>query len=200
MSARCPGRERLDLYLEGELGRAERRRIGAHLARCPECRDLAGERRALLGAFSTLPAVEVPAGFANRVMARLPAEAPLAARRRRFRGLPAFLASGATAFLASLLVYYLATGRGLFEIVLSLGRSAVDVFSLAVPVLARAASLLRVAVDLGGELASALGRGLHILSGFLTPATLAFLAGTSALLGLFTLFGIRRILSLGEKS
>jgi|GEM_PF-283506 len=195
----CPGLERLDLYLEGELGRAERRRVEAHLAGCPGCRDRLEERRALLGAFSSLPAVAIPAGFAEAVMHRLPEAVPAAVERRRFRRLAAVLASGGAVFLGVLLAYYLATGRSLVEFMVALGRAVIDVFSLAVPLLARTASLVRITVRVGGELASAFIHGLGILSSFLTPEVLALSLAVCALLSLLLLFGVKRILSLGEK-
>ena len=65
----------LDLYVEGELSPEEMSRVRDHLDRCPGCRAYVDDALAIRAAFPDVEDVEVPAGFAEGVMARVQKEA-----------------------------------------------------------------------------------------------------------------------------
>ena len=183
----------VDLYLEGEVEAGERAEFEAHLETCPACRRVLEERRVLLAAFSSLPAVEVPSDFACAVMDRLPAH-------RRFAvGWVAAAGSAAASLLIGLLGFYLFTGQSLAEVLTSAGRSVMETVGLAVPVLAKMArlgGLILRAIPAG---ASAVLKGLGVASRFLSPAVLCLLLAGGCVLSFFFIVGMKKILYVGEK-
>jgi anti-sigma factor RsiW len=184
----------LDFYLEGELNESGRREIEGHLARCPACREALEGRRLLLGAFSSLPPLPVPSDFAVSVVSRLPA-----ARGLAFGWFVAAISSTLT-FLTLLLGYYLATGKSLTEMLLPAGRFCLAAVSQVVPLLAKLFKLAGLAVKMAVSLVTAVLKGLEIVSTSIGPE----IRGGALLLGLvlasLILFGMKRILSPGEKT
>ena len=65
----------LDLYVDGELSPEEMSRVRDHLDRCPGCRAYVDDALSIRAAFPDVEDVEVPAGFAEGVMARVQKEA-----------------------------------------------------------------------------------------------------------------------------
>lgn len=65
----------LSEYLDNRLDDAQRREIEKHLASCPRCLPEAKLLSAGIKGVADLPEVEPPAGFSQRVMARIRAEA-----------------------------------------------------------------------------------------------------------------------------
>ena len=65
----------LDLYVDGELSPEEMSRVQAHLEQCPGCQAYVDDALAIRAAFPDVEDVEVPAGFAEGVMARVQKEA-----------------------------------------------------------------------------------------------------------------------------
>ena len=69
-----PSERLIDRFVDEDLDRAEHERIESHLAVCGTCRVKADEYRNFFAALNTLPAPEVPQGFAVRILdAVLPA-------------------------------------------------------------------------------------------------------------------------------
>ncbi len=64
----------LDLYVDGELSPEDMSCVQAHLDRCPGCRAYVDDALAIRAAFPDAEDVEVPAGFAESVMARVQKE------------------------------------------------------------------------------------------------------------------------------
>lgn len=65
----------LDLFVDGELSPAEMADVQAHLDDCPGCRAYVDDALALRAAFPDVEDTEVPAGFAEGVMAAVQAQA-----------------------------------------------------------------------------------------------------------------------------
>jgi len=61
----------LSARLDGELTAREAQELEAHLARCPQCRELAEELEAIHAAFPRLEEIPAPEGFAQGVMERV---------------------------------------------------------------------------------------------------------------------------------
>ena len=77
----------LDLYVDGELSPAEMERVQDHLNTCPGCRAYVDDALAIRAAFPDVEEAEVPAGFAEGVMAAIRAEAPAKTGRKPSRKL-----------------------------------------------------------------------------------------------------------------
>jgi hypothetical protein len=67
--------ERLSDYLDGTLGEAPLREVEAHLSSCARCLENSKELSKTINAVGSLPEVDVPPGFSERVMARVREEA-----------------------------------------------------------------------------------------------------------------------------
>ena len=65
----------LDLYVDGELSPEEMSRVRDHLDCCPGCQAYVDDALAIRAAFPDAEDVEVPADFADGVMARIQSEA-----------------------------------------------------------------------------------------------------------------------------
>lgn len=89
---RHPGFRRLNRYVDGDLGDAERARVAAHLARCERCRHTVAKVRALGVAARELPTPAAPPNLIKEVLRRrakgerviLPVTPPGPPRRRSF--------------------------------------------------------------------------------------------------------------------
>jgi len=184
----------IDLYLEGALAEPEREDAARHLEGCAACRERLEERRRLLEAFSSLPPVEVPAGFASAVMSALP-ETRAASKSSR----PAVLA-GVLAWYAGLAGLVLLLPRLVPGVILGAGRAlagSIDSSGLFLVRLLKAGQVLLRTLLL---LISLLRQGLEGLASFVEPA--ALFAGLAALclVALAAAFGLKRITSFGAKT
>ncbi len=72
-------REQIDALVDGTLGAADRAALEAHLATCPECRELADDLRAIRRTAEGLPELSPPARAWAAISARL--EPPVAVIR-----------------------------------------------------------------------------------------------------------------------
>ncbi len=70
--------DQIDQLLESDASRS----VAFHLETCVECRDLLASERELIHSLSALEPVEVPHGFASRVMERVALQHPEFARSR----------------------------------------------------------------------------------------------------------------------
>lgn len=190
----CVRPDRMDLYLEGELRGAERREVEGHLAACPACLRILEDRRVLAQAFSSLPPIDIPEGFAAAILAKLPAE------RRPASGWLAALATGIALLLVGLVGYHVIAGKSVAEVLVSMGRSLVGFISLAVPFVAKLLKLVPVFIALARDLGTTLLRGLGFVSSLLRPEVVGLILALGLGLSLLLVFGVKKIVSLGEKS
>ncbi len=190
----CLRPDRMDLYLEGELEAAERREFEAHLGRCPACREAIEDRRAFERAASSLAAIEVPPGFAAAVMARLPA-----GRRRALGGLVVSL-SIAGALLAGLIGYRLVTGESLAGALIAVGRFLAGLAGAVVTWLAKAIGLVGVLLDVAADFGKVVWNGLGVLGSVYRPEVIGAILVLAFGLSVLVLFGVKKIVSLGERT
>jgi predicted anti-sigma-YlaC factor YlaD len=190
----CWSAETLYLYLEGELGPAERRGLEAHLEGCPACREALAERRLLHEAFTSLPPLEVPPDFALSVMDRLPE--PAEARPRWLAPLVAATAS----LIVGLLGFYVLTGESLSDVLVAVSRSFSSGFGRLLPLFAKLLKVGGLLLDVASGFVTMLGKGLVALLSSLGTEGIGLILGLGLLLSLLFFFGAKRLLSLGEKT
>jgi anti-sigma factor RsiW len=187
----CSGLDRIDLYLEGEIDAEERRAFEAHLESCPGCRAVLEGRRVFLEALSGLPPVEVPAGFAQAVMSRIPLKP-----RRRFGW--AALGVGTAALSTALLVLYLITGMSAGNVLVSAGSWVFGSFGRTVPVFAKAVTALGVFLDLAAAALTGLAKWLTVVAGAISPEAAAGIVAAIGIVTLAVVFGMKRIFTAGD--
>ena len=190
----CRSAETLYLYLEEELGPAERRGLEAHLEGCPACREALAERRLLHEAFTSLPPLEVPPDFALSVMDRLPE--PAEARSRWL----APLVAATTSLIVGLLGFYVLTGESLSDVLVAVSRSFSSGFGRLLPLFAKLLKIGGLLLDVASGFVMMLGKGLVTLLSALGPEGIGLILGLGLLLSLLFFFGAKRLLSLGEKT
>lgn len=98
-----PTPDRLESYVEGSLGDADRAVLESHLNSCPRCQTEVEELTSLFAALASLPRIEPTPGFADRVMAGV--RIPLPWHARLFALLDRLVPSGRAGWtIAALLV------------------------------------------------------------------------------------------------
>ena len=188
----CPRPEDLYLYLEGELGPYDARKLEEHLERCAPCRDALDERRLLHEAFTSLPPFEVPADFARSVMASLPEPEITKA------GWIAPLIAATTALMVGLFGFFLFTGQSVFEVLIAANRFFGTVVAQVTPLVVKTLKVGNVILKVAGDLVTMGFSGLSTFSRVLGPQGIALVLGLGALLSLLAYFGARRFLHQGE--
>ena len=190
----CRSAETLYLYLEGELGPAERRGLEAHLEGCPACREALAERRVLHEAFTSLPPLEVPPDFALSVMDRLPEPAEAKARWL------APLVAGTGSLVVGLLGFYILTGESLSDVLVAVSRSFSSGFGRLLPLFAKLLKVASLLLNIASGFLTMLGKGLVALLSSLGTEGISLILGLGLLLSLLLFFGAKRLLSSGEKA
>ena len=190
----CPRPENLYLYLEGELGPYDARKLEEHVDGCPACRDALAERRLLHEAFTTLPPFEVPAGFAQSVMDSLPE--PEARKAAWLSPLVAAI----TALVVGLLGFRVFTGQSVFDVLIAVNSFFGSVIAFATPLAAKTLKLGNVILKVAGDLLTVGFAGLETFARLLGPGGIIVVTGLGALLSLLAFFGARRYLRQGEPS
>jgi len=190
----CPRPADLYLYLEGELGPYDARKLEEHVECCPACRDALDERRLLHEAFTTLPPFEVPGDFARSVMDSLPEP-----EVRKARWL-APLVAAVSALAVGLAGFNLFTGLSVFEVMVAVNSFFGSVVAQATPLAAKAFKIGNVLLKVAGDLVALGFSGLGTFSRILGPQGTVLVIGLGALLSVLALFGARRFLRQGENS
>ena len=190
----CPRPENLYLYLEGELGPYDARKLEEHVDCCPGCRDALTERRLLHEAFTTLPPFEVPAGFARSVMDSLPEP------EARKAGWLSPLVAAMTALAVGLLGFRIFTGQSVFDVLVAVNRFFGSVIAFATPLAVKTLKLGNVLLRVAGDLLSVGFAGLETFGRLLGPGGVIAVVGLVALLSFLAFFGARRYLRQGEQS
>jgi len=190
----CRNAESFYLYLEGELGPAERRGLEAHLEACPACREALAERRLLHEAFTSLPPFEVPPDFALSVMDRLPEPAEAKARWL------APLVAGTASLVVGLLGFYILTGESLSDVLVAVSQSFSSGFGRLLPLFAKLLKVASLLLDIASGFVTMLGKGLVALLSSLGTEGIGLILGLGLLLSLILFFGAKRLLSSGEKA
>ncbi len=164
----------IESALSGALAPGDRAALGAHLAGCAECRELAASYEGIAQALAGMEMVDVPDRLVARVLAEVGIETAAvrhrASRRRLARRRAAWIASAAAALVVSILQI---TG------VLALGSATGFVSGLGLRPASEAARLLAAGMEKAGFLQSVSREGLTLASSAVVAA-IAVLAAVIA--------------------
>jgi hypothetical protein len=196
----CLSAKQLYAYLEGELEGAEREAAEAHLASCAQCTEILEDRRHFIRAAETLPVIEVPHGFARRIIERIPSvEAESGIRARMKAPLLAWLAAaaaGLTALAATLTGIALLTGNSLSRLFLWSMQFLWNNVESAASLLAKSVKYAVLAFKIIQELIGQILEALKILASFISPEAQAIFIAAVILLMIAGAFFWGRKLSL----
>jgi len=159
--------EQLYAYLEGDLSAREKQDIEAHLSLCPDCRNAAEERRRIIQAVETLPALDVPPDFAKGIMNRI-SMLPKKAKVTVF----GWLAAGAAGFLAftgALAVFVLVSGQSLSGLFIRLNHGIWSYIKDAASATAKIAKFLILAFKIAWEFLGGILEGLGKFASLISP-------------------------------
>lgn len=190
----CLSLGQIYLYLDQELSSSENKKIEEHLALCPKCREALEERQILEQAAKSLPDLEIPTGFSQKIMAKLFPE------RVTFLGWLGALASGLASLFLALFLLFLASGKNLPGLLLNLGHNGLATLKNGALLLPKLFKLLLLISDLLPSLAEELLKGLSSLTTIVSPGIQALIIILICLF-LFTLvYGLGRKFLAGEKT
>ncbi len=181
-------------YLEGELSPAQRETIEGHLSSCPRCREALAERRLLSESASSLPDLEMPADFTERVMATI---IPV---RRRFPVWLIATAAGLSSLTLLLLVVVISGEENLLTLLAGLNHSFWGYAKNAVVLAAKLLTLLALAGKVLGSLAQPIYKGLSLLTSLLRPGGQVFLMILTLVLFVVLFFVLSKKFMMGEKT
>lgn len=187
----CPINDIYD-YIEGRLPAGRRQEMEGHLKVCPKCRQAVEERQYIAAAASSLPSLEVPADFTDRVMSRIgPAEARFPVWLVILASLSSLLALGSVALIAS--------GENLMGIALGASHSLWEYAKSAAVLTAKVVTLLSLTGKTIQSLLQSAAKGLAMADSLISPALLAVLLGLMTVLVVSLALAARKKISLGDE-
>jgi len=190
----CLRIDQIYLYLEGELSLEEIQSIKEHISSCMKCKRAVEERELLIKASKSLPALEIPLGFTQRVLAQI---FPQVTSLRQWLIAAAIgISSAVLAFLA----VYLLSGQNLAYLFKNLNRVSLNLFRNFIAVLVKAAKLISLVTKIFLEIGSMLVNGLVSLTTILSPELQIMLIVLTVSLSALLLYGAKRKFFAGENS
>lgn len=190
----CLRIDQIYLYLEGELSPEETQSLKEHISSCIKCKTAVEEREFLVKASKSLPPLEIPSGFTQRVLDQI---FPRITSLREWLTTAAIgISSAALAFFS----FYILSGQNLAHIFINLNRMALNLFRNFIVVLAKAAKLISLVIKVFLKVGSMLVNGLASLTTLLSPEIQIILILLSIILSALLLYGAKRKFSAGEKT
>jgi predicted anti-sigma-YlaC factor YlaD len=181
-------------YLEGDLSPAERGVTERHLGSCPRCREAVEERKVFSAAASSLPDLDVPAHFRERVMAKI-----VPVRRRLPVWLIAF-AAGLASLILLLGIVVIFGNKNVLAVLGTLDHTFWGYAKNAAVFITKVATLISFAGKALSALSQALNRGVGFLAALISPGVQIFIITFSLVLlgALFYVLGKK--FRMGEKT
>ncbi len=190
----CLHIDQIYLFLEEGFSPEETQSIREHISSCLKCRSAVEEREVLVKASKSLPPLEIPPGFTQRVLTQIfPRVTPL---REWLTAAAVGIISAVFAFFA----VYLLTGQNLGYLFINLNRMALDLFRNFIFILVKASKLISLLVKILYKLGSLFVNGLANLTTLLNPEIQIILIALTVILSALLLYGAKRKFFAGEKA
>ncbi len=190
----CLRIDQIYLFLEGELSSAEVSTIKEHLSLCPKCKKAVEERRMLLRASESLPALETPPDFTRQVMRKI------FPKKISLHSLLIAEAAGFSAEALMIFAFFLLTRESLLSIVVGVNhvvRSFMLNFSV---VSAKLVKLVYIFAEIILLLFKYISKGFFFLTTVLSADVQIVLIFITLILSFLLLYGVRKIILTGEKA
>jgi hypothetical protein len=189
---RCLRIDQIYLYLEEELSPEEIQSIQEHISSCAKCKRAVEERERLVKASKSLPDLEIPPGFTQRVLDQI---FPQVTSLKQWLTATAIgMSSAVLAFFA----VYLLSGQNLAYLFKNLNRVGLNLFRDSVVILAKAAKLISLVIKILSTIGSMLVNGLVSLTTLLSPEIQIILIALTVILSAFLLYVAKKNLFAGE--
>jgi anti-sigma factor RsiW len=190
----CLRIDQIYLYLEGELSPEDTQSVKEHISSCTKCKRAVEEREFLVKASKSLPPLEIPPDFTQRVLDQI--FPPTTSLREWLTTAAIGISSAVLAFFA----FYLLSGQNLAHLFINLNRMALNLFRNFIVVLAKAAKLISLVTKVLLKVGSMLVNGLASLTTLLSPEIQIILILLTIILSALLLYGAKRKFSAGEKA
>jgi len=189
----CLHLDQIYLFLEGELSPEENRSVKKHLSSCGRCRNAVQERRLLIEASQSLPNLEIPQDFTQRILDSI------FPKRISLREWAIAASVGLSSAVLAFFIIYLLSGQTLTDLFIHLNQTVLTLFENIVVVLIKAAKLVYVGFLVIFKIASLIITGLGSITTILSPQFQIGLIAFTVIVSALLLFGIKRKLLAGEK-
>lgn len=190
----CLRIDQIYLYLEGELSPEDTQSIQEHISSCMKCKRAVQERELLVKASKSLPALEIPPGFTQRVLVQIFPQ--ITSLREWVTTAAAGISSAVLAFF----IFYLLSGQNLAHLFINLNRMALNLFRNFIVVLAKSAKLISLVIKILLRIGSLFVNGLESLTTLLSPEIQIILIILTVILSALLLYGAKRKFFAGEKA
>ncbi len=190
----CLRIDQIYLYLEGELSFEETQSAREHISSCTKCKRAVDERELLVKASKSLPPLEIPPDFTQRVLNQI--FPPITSLREWLMTAAIGISSAVLAFFA----FYVLSGQNLTHLFISLNRMALNFLRNFIVVLAKAVKLISLIIKVLFKVGSMLVNGMVSLTTLLSPEIQIILILLTIILSALLLYGAKRKFSAGEKA
>ena len=191
---KCLSIEQIYLYIEKELTLSENKKIEAHLAICRKCKKALEERRPLLQASESLPLWQTPPNFTQQVMARIfPARVPLSAWLTA-----AYAGLGLTTL--AIFTIFLVTGQNFSSLLTSLNHSLWNFIRNLSPVFVKFFKVATLFVRVLQQFFEYIIKAFASFTTIISPQVQIIIITIAIILIVFSIYGIKRKILIGEKA
>lgn len=180
------------LYLEHELSADEAAVVEHHCADCSRCQAALAERRALVAAAESLPQLEPPPNFSQKVMARIFTETV------SLRNSLLALSAGLSAVVAVLFIVFLQSGQNLVNFLIGINRSTVNFAKDVIVVGAKAIKLLTILGKAFTQILEFIFKGLSRFTNILSLEMQIIMVSFTLVFSLIFYIRLRKKFLIGE--
>jgi hypothetical protein len=190
---KCLRTDEIFLFLEDQIPE-RKEEIEKHIATCEKCQLALGNRRHLNKAADTLPLMETPEGFAQKIIAFLFPPRP------RFRDSLIALTSGFAFFVFIIFAYLAFNGKTLAGFFLTLSQTLIEAIQTAALISVKTFKLFSVGLRVVRQLISLALQELTRLASFISLEVQIILITVSIMGFLSMFFLFRKFIWTGEKA
>lgn len=183
---KCITVEKIYLYLEKELSRAEYKKVKEHLTVCPHCQRAFKERQLLTQAADGLPRWETPPGFTQQVMDRIfPAKTSV-------KSWIGALSAGFASMVLALFIYSAASGQNIVNLFIHINDAFWNAISNIPPLLVKLIKMASIFITILFRFLGWILKSLSLLTTIISPEVQAIAIVITLILIVSSIYGLRK--------